>query len=76
MASEAETLERVKPWALVLKDMLEALEANSKLSLGEMIREFSARRGVSYPPRDVEELLLTAAFRRAASGAPAPKGSA
>ncbi|NIT77289.1 MAG: hypothetical protein GWN58_22820 [Anaerolineae bacterium] len=66
-------IERVKPWALVLKDMLE-YEGN--WTFGQQIRNFCVRRGLEYPPPEVESALLTTAFKYKAKGAPCPKGFA
>lgn len=76
--SKEEVLERVKPWALVLKERLEAIDDPSKprMTFGEMIGHYCALRGLDYPPKDVEHALLMAAAKRAFVGAPAPKGFA
>jgi hypothetical protein len=76
--TEEEARNKVMPWALVLKDMVEysADDTNRGMTFGEMIRYFCIRRGVPYPPRDVESALLTAAARRVMLGAPPPKGFA
>jgi hypothetical protein len=66
-------IEEFKPWALVLKDMLE-YEGN--LTFGDQIREFCIQRGVRYPPYHVEKALLLSAARHKMNGAPCPKGFA
>ncbi len=66
-------IERVKPWALVLKDML---EYSGDWTFGQQIRNFCVRRGLEYPPPEVESALLTTAFKYKAHGAPCPKGFA
>lgn len=79
---DKELVERIKPWGLVLKDMLEACDkdlsepGSVRMTFGEMIREFCGQRGLKYPPPDVESALLMTAFKRSAMGAPAPKGFA
>ena len=52
-----EPIEKVRPWALVLKDMLEAVDRGSKISFLQMIKQFCIIRGVKYPPEDVERDL-------------------
>jgi hypothetical protein len=70
------TLDQVdefRPWALVLKDML---EYQGSLTLGDQLRHFCIQRGVEYPPPHIEEALLVCTARRVMMGAPAPKGFA
>jgi hypothetical protein len=73
MDSMKDSIERVKPWALVLKDML---EYEGSWTFGEQIRNFCVRRGLDYPPTEVESALLATAFKYKAKGAPCPKGFA
>jgi hypothetical protein len=68
-----DVLDSVKPWALVLKDML---EYSGDLTLGDQIRHFCSRRGVNYPPPEVEKALLLTKAKYTMAGAPCPKGFA
>lgn len=68
-----EGMAECKPWALVLKDMM---EYQGPMKYGEQIRYFCARRGLSYPPPRVEEALLVTATKYRLAGAPCPKGFA
>jgi hypothetical protein len=68
--------EKCRPWAMVLKDMLERVERDSTTSFGDMLLQACIARGLSYPPEDVANALLIATFKRTVSGAPAPKGFA
>lgn len=73
MDTMKESVEACKPWALVLKDML---EYHGPLKFGEQIRHFCSRRGLDYPPPEVERALLLTTAKYAMAGAPAPKGFA
>lgn len=68
-----DVVEEIKPWAFVLKDML---EYEGTLTFSEQINKFCVRRGVNYPPPSIERALLTTAFKYKAKGAPCPKGFA
>lgn len=72
--TEEEKLERVEPWAMALHDMRKVLDEETPLAFGELLTQCCTHRGVPYPPPDIEQALLTHVFRRAAAGAPAPKG--
>lgn len=74
--TEEEKLKRIKPWAMVLHDMCKALDEGTKLTFGELLTQCCVIRGVSYPPSDIEQALLTHVYRRAVTGAPPPQGLA
>lgn len=71
--SEPEAVERMIPWALPLRMMRHRVAGDqSNVSFGQMLKEACEHYAVAYPPPDIEEAILTLAFRWATEKVPVP----